>query len=305
MAALLTYSTSAWSRSVDAVVRRLLKESHPLISAVQKFDDDVVKAIVATGVDLNLVDKNGKSAMSWAITIKDKKIQKTLADAGAIDTEGLGVVPEGDFESLVKAGTIKDVGKSFYGESLSGENFRGIDLTGANFEEADLSKVDFTGAILKNAFFSNTNLENAIFKEANLEGAYFLMSDLRGANFKGAALSGARFWQTIQNHKTKFSFDFSRLKGVTKKEIFTEDNSFVVPAKDQFVFEMENGIRENYHDKFVRSVYSQENYRLDIFKLALTPTEFDLFDWSTLKAEVNSFVSQELEENRMDLIFLC
>ena len=57
------------------------------------------------------------------------------------------------------------------------------------------------------------------------------------------------------------------------------------------------------HDIFFKELYSDTRYCLDIFKLVLTPSEFALFDWRSLKSEISSFIDSEQREKRMDLIF--
>ena len=57
------------------------------------------------------------------------------------------------------------------------------------------------------------------------------------------------------------------------------------------------------HDIFFKEVYSNTRYCLDIFKLVLTPSEFALFDWTSLKSEISSFIDSEQQEKRMDLTF--
>ena len=50
-------------------------------------------------------------------------------------------------------------------------------------------------------------------------------------------------------------------------------------------------------------IYSKERYVLDLFRLVLTPEEFDLFDWKTLQSKVTVFVDQVFREQRADVIF--
>ena len=54
---------------------------------------------------------------------------------------------------------------------------------------------------------------------------------------------------------------------------------------------------------FVYEIYSKERYVLDLFRLVLTPEEFDLFDWKTLQSKVTVFVDQVFREQRADVIF--
>ena len=57
------------------------------------------------------------------------------------------------------------------------------------------------------------------------------------------------------------------------------------------------------HDIFFKEIYADKKYSLDIFKLVLTPSEFSLFDWKTLKSEMTSFIDTEQREKRMDITF--
>ena len=60
--------------------------------------------------------------------------------------------------------------------------------------------------------------------------------------------------------------------------------------------------RKNLHDLLFKSVYSQPAFCSDIFKLALTPKQYALFDWNSLTFEVNTFVDPEWREKRSDLL---
>ena len=57
------------------------------------------------------------------------------------------------------------------------------------------------------------------------------------------------------------------------------------------------------HDLFFREVYSKEKYSLDIFRLTLSRRQFALFNWTTLKSEMTSFISSDGREKRTDLAF--
>ncbi len=59
----------------------------------------------------------------------------------------------------------------------------------------------------------------------------------------------------------------------------------------------------NHHDVLFRGVFIHKKYCLDIFRLVLTPTEFRLFKWKTLKSEATLFLDEEWKERRADLIF--
>ena len=57
------------------------------------------------------------------------------------------------------------------------------------------------------------------------------------------------------------------------------------------------------HDVFYRGVFEEKKYSMDIFKLILTPNEFNFFNWRTLKLEANTFINEYLKESRTDLVF--
>ncbi len=56
--------------------------------------------------------------------------------------------------------------------------------------------------------------------------------------------------------------------------------------------------RVNLHDRFFKRFYSEPQFAVEIFKLALSKKEFQACDWSTLKAEKDS-----LKDKRADLVF--
>ena len=56
------------------------------------------------------------------------------------------------------------------------------------------------------------------------------------------------------------------------------------------------------HDTYFREVFSQEKYSLDIFRLALPKKLFNLLDWSSLKAEMQTFLDDEMRESRTDIL---
>ena len=64
----------------------------------------------------------------------------------------------------------------------------------------------------------------------------------------------------------------------------------------------ENEKTQNLHDLLFKEVFLKEKYCVDIFRLALSKKEFQLFDWETLKLEVSTFVDKKWREKRMDLI---
>lgn len=57
------------------------------------------------------------------------------------------------------------------------------------------------------------------------------------------------------------------------------------------------------HDLAVKELCSENNFSLDIFRALLTDNQFKLFNWSTLKSEVKSFVDEGLRESHADIIF--
>ena len=54
----------------------------------------------------------------------------------------------------------------------------------------------------------------------------------------------------------------------------------------------------NQHDRFFKRFYSEPQFAIDIFKLALSKEEFSACNWNTLKAEKDS-----LKDKRADLVF--
>ena len=56
-------------------------------------------------------------------------------------------------------------------------------------------------------------------------------------------------------------------------------------------------------DHLFYEVYSKEQYILDLFRLVLTPEEFELFDWSTLQSKVTVFIDKAFRQRRADVIF--
>ena len=57
------------------------------------------------------------------------------------------------------------------------------------------------------------------------------------------------------------------------------------------------------HDIFFKEVFSQKRYALGLFRRSLTQSEFNLFDWTTLKSEATSFIDEKGKEKRTDLQF--
>ncbi len=62
-------------------------------------------------------------------------------------------------------------------------------------------------------------------------------------------------------------------------------------------------IKQFIHDLFFREVYSHTKYALDIFRLILTKSEYNLFNWDTLTCEQTTFFNKQGREKRMDLAF--
>ena len=57
------------------------------------------------------------------------------------------------------------------------------------------------------------------------------------------------------------------------------------------------------HNSFFIEVFSKKEYGLDIFKSVLEPSQFELFNWKTLKSEMNIFIDKQGNEKRVDLLF--
>ena len=73
--------------------------------------------------------------------------------------------------------------------------------------------------------------------------------------------------------------------------------------KDKSRVEIPPSRRANLHDSVFKQIYSRRRYCLDIFRLVLTPQEFKLFNWKTLKPQITTFVDEQGQEKRTDLIF--
>ena len=63
------------------------------------------------------------------------------------------------------------------------------------------------------------------------------------------------------------------------------------------------GVKNFLHDSLFHEVYSHPRYCLDIFRLVFTSEEFSLFNWDSLKSEMNVFIDSQGVEKRVDLIF--
>ena len=57
------------------------------------------------------------------------------------------------------------------------------------------------------------------------------------------------------------------------------------------------------HSSFFIEVFSKKEYGLDIFCYAFKPSQFELFEWKTLKPEMNIFIDEQGNEKRVDLLF--
>ena len=57
------------------------------------------------------------------------------------------------------------------------------------------------------------------------------------------------------------------------------------------------------HNSLFIEVFSKKEYGLDIFRYALKPSQFELFNWKTLKSEMNIFIDEQGNEKRVDLLF--
>ncbi len=66
------------------------------------------------------------------------------------------------------------------------------------------------------------------------------------------------------------------------------------PSKDTKVF---------LHDILFKETFSKPMYAVDIFRLVFNEQEFKLFNWKTLKSELNTFIDKEHREKRTDLQF--
>ena len=57
------------------------------------------------------------------------------------------------------------------------------------------------------------------------------------------------------------------------------------------------------HDSFFKEVFSHLKYALDLFRFIFIKSEFELFDWNTLKSSATSFIDKKGREKRTDLQF--
>lgn len=47
----------------------------------------------------------------------------------------------------------------------------------------------------------------------------------------------------------------------------------------------------------------KSSFNIDVFRLAFTPSEFNLFNWDTLKIETTTYINKEQREKRTDVVF--
>ena len=64
-----------------------------------------------------------------------------------------------------------------------------------------------------------------------------------------------------------------------------------------------NQTKKNIHDAFVRRFFRDKRFAIDIFRKALSPAQFALFAWESLKPEETSFFDHEGNEKKADLVF--
>ena len=89
-------------------------------------------------------------------------------------------------------------------------------------------------------------------------------------------------------------------KNIKKRTGRAKSNATI---KDKSRVEIPPSRRANLHDSVFKQIYSRRRYCLDIFRLVLTPQEFKLFNWNTLKPQITTFVDEQGQEKRTDLIF--
>ena len=61
--------------------------------------------------------------------------------------------------------------------------------------------------------------------------------------------------------------------------------------------------KKHIYDTFFRKFFSEKKFAIDIFRLALPPTAFNLFAWESLKSEETSYFDHEGNEKKADLVF--
>ena len=61
--------------------------------------------------------------------------------------------------------------------------------------------------------------------------------------------------------------------------------------------------QDNVHNNFFKDFFSTKRYGVEFLKLVLRPSQFSLFNWDTLRSEMETFITPEGSEKRTDLIF--
>ena len=61
--------------------------------------------------------------------------------------------------------------------------------------------------------------------------------------------------------------------------------------------------KKKLHDKLFRDIFSEADYCLDIFRLVLRSSEFELLDWATLRTEATVTVGKDWKDRLTDLTF--
>ena len=61
--------------------------------------------------------------------------------------------------------------------------------------------------------------------------------------------------------------------------------------------------KKNIHDAFFRRFFRDKQFAIDIFREALPPFQFTLFQWETLKSEETAYFDHEGNEKKADLVF--
>ena len=66
---------------------------------------------------------------------------------------------------------------------------------------------------------------------------------------------------------------------------------------------MKSKQQDNVHNNFFKEFFSTKRYGVEFLKLVLRPSQFNLFNWDTLRSEMETFFTPEGSEKRTDLIF--
>ena len=61
--------------------------------------------------------------------------------------------------------------------------------------------------------------------------------------------------------------------------------------------------QDNVHNNFFKEFFSTKRYGVEFLRLVLRPAQFNLFNWDTLRSEMETFFTREGAEKRTDLIF--